>query len=1017
MTNNLYGFQKIKSSFIKELDSEATIYEHEKLGAKLLHVPNDDDNKVFNIQFVTLPEDDTGIAHILEHSVLAGSEKYPLKEPFVNLLKGSLNTFLNAMTASDKTMYPFASQNEQDFLNILDVYLDAVFAPNIKTDPLILRQEGWRYEQFSAAEQPRYNGIVFNEMKGAMSAPDSRLDQVCRKAIFDNTYQFNSGGQPSAIVDLTDQNFIDFYEKNYHPSNSYIFLYGDMAPEPVFQALDEKFAKYQRAESLPDIKHTSVIRQPQYCTGVYPAQEDDLRYAQIQLVLPEVDSEQFLLLANAMQVISLALFSMESSGLRQSIIARGLAQEIYSYADFSKFDPNLQILLIGIPNLLPQEIEQALWEELSKALDNYEVDVFAAALNSYSFSLREADSQSLPQGLVRGIAAFRNWPYGIAPFETLAFESRLEFLSQNIDTEYFKKLIKENIFENQHRVTAVLTPSPTEAAESLQREQEKLNQRYSALDQSEKQALIQMNQDLLAKQNTPDTPEALAGLPRLKRSDLKETHNYQMVELSQLQLLDSENDKLDSGNTFNNDSFDSYNPFNSDNKSHYNEKSNSAINSVQAESIPLLTYFGSSKGIVYLSLQFDLAKISQSELFELSLLTEIWGNIDTENYSYQDLTNYSLTHTGGISISLTYTEKRRYLEVRIKFLESKTTQGLHLLEEILLRTKFVDQNRIHQLLTGLFSGLQLSLADDGITLGRKRLKSYFDPSGKFDDLTSGITYYLNLKNLLQNWQQKADVLLEKFASLVQRLVIREQLTLFFAGEKSGFDNIEDQLRSSLLQYPDWENSGLTEQNTPDQAWNFDLKIANEAFIIPSDVQFVIGGNNLRSLDPNWEFDGSLHVLRQIINTDYLWNSIRVKGGAYGASMLLDRQGNLILASYRDPECSKTYQVFTELGNYLTNLSMSDDELTGYLIGTFAGLDQPLSFPAASRRAKNLYDHDITSERLQTEREHALNVQVADLKQHAQLIGKALSQNIRCTLGNSEKLEQEKDLFKSTEILN
>ena len=406
-------FQKIASKYIVEVDCEAAIYEHERLGAKLLHVPNDDDNKVFNIQFVTLPEDDTGIAHILEHSVLAGSEKYPLKEPFVNLLKGSLNTFLNAMTAADKTMYPFASQNEQDFLNMLDVYLDAVFAPNIKTDPLILRQEGWRYEQFSDAEQPRYNGIVFNEMKGAMSAPDSRLDQICRKAIFDNTYQFNSGGQPSAIVDLTDQDFIDFYEKNYHPSNSFIFLYGDIAPEPVFQALDEKFAKYQKAESLPIIEHTSSVNQPRYCTGVYPASKDDLHYAQIQLVLPTVDSGQFLLLANALQVVSLALFGMESSSLRQNIITRGLAQEIYTYADFSKFDPNLQILLIGIPQLSPQEIEQAVWEELSKTLDNYEADVFAAALNSYSFNLREADSQSLPQGLVRGIAALRNWPYEI----------------------------------------------------------------------------------------------------------------------------------------------------------------------------------------------------------------------------------------------------------------------------------------------------------------------------------------------------------------------------------------------------------------------------------------------------------------------------------------------------------------------------------------------------------------------------------------------------------------------------
>lgn len=974
MADYLHGFKKLTTQYIAEVDSEVSIYEHESLGAKLLHIPNDDDNKVFNIQFVTIPEDDTGIAHILEHSVLAGSEKYPLKEPFVNLLKSSLNTFLNAMTAADKTMYPFASQNEQDFLNILDVYLDAVFAPKIKTDPLILRQEGWRYEQLSPDQEPQYNGIVFNEMKGSMSSPDARLDQLCRKAIYDNTYQYNSGGQPEAIVDLSDQDFLDFYENNYHPSNSYIFLYGDMPAEPVFKALNEKFEKYQRLDKLPSIKSTTVMDQPQYRTGIYPAQAGDLRYAQIQLVLPKISQDQILLLANAMQIITLALFGMESSSLRQNIIAGGLAQEVYAYADFSKYDPGLQILLIGIPELSAQEIEEALWEELNKAFVNYEQDVFAAAFNSYSFNMREADNQSTPQGLIRGLRALMNWPYEINPFDVLAFETRLEFLNSKIETDYFSNLIEKNIINNKHRVTAVLTPSPTEAEESLQREQEKLSQRYAELKATEKQKIIQMNQELLLKQSTPDSPEALASLPQLKRSDLKEKHNYQMIEPTNLEL----------------------NP---------------------DETMPLLTYFGSSKGIIYLSLQFDLTKISQTELFELSLLTEIWGNIDTENYSYQDLTNYSLTHTGGIRINLTYSEQRKYLEVRIKLLEQQIEQGLDLLEEILLRTKFEDRDRIHKLLISLYSGLQLSLADDGIALGRRRLKSYLDPSGKFDDLINGISYFKNLGKLLDNWEQNVESLLEKFISLVKRLVLREQTTVFFAGEDQGFSNVKENLIVSLLNYPNWQESGLSETEAPDQKWNFELEAANEAFIIPSDVQFVIAGNNLKSIQSDWKFNGCLHILRQIINTDYLWNQIRVQGGAYGASMSLDRQSNLILSSYRDPECAKTYEVYAGLGKYLEDLELSEAELTSYIIGAFSSLDQPLSFPAASRRAKALFDHNITAEQLQIEREQALQVKVSDLTDYGKLFGQAIAENIRCALGNSEKLKQDQDLFESLEVLN
>ena len=969
MHNNLYGFEKVTDQFITELDTEVVIYKHTKTAAKLLHIPNNDTNKVFNIQFVTLPQDDTGIAHILEHSVLAGSENYPLKEPFVNLLKGSLNTFLNAMTFPDKTMYPFASQNDKDFLNILDIYLDAVFAPKIKNDSLILRQEGWRYEQFSEDEKLQYNGIVFNEMKGVMSSPDSRLDQICRKALFDNTYQYNSGGQPQSIVDLTEETFLEFYRQNYHPSNSYIYLYGDIALEPVLKVLNNRFKHFDLLKNLPKNIGTSLVEDAQYKRGVYPGQETDLRYAQIQIVLPGNKMSRSITEEYAMQLISLALFNMESSTLRQNIIEQGLARDIYSHADFSSYNPNLTILLVGVPDMSPQKLEKVIWQELKNSLKNYDREVFHAALNTISFTLREGDSRSTPEGLVRGINSLINWPYGRSPLDTLAYEKHLSALNESLDTNYFIDLFNKSIIDNTHRVTAIIAPEEAEAKKILLQEQDKLKKNYSRLSKSQKSNIIKVNHALKKKQNTPDSQEALASLPSLSRSDLKNKHSYQDLNKDLLTL-----DK--------------------------------------SKKIPLLTFFGFSRSITYLSLHFDLKEITQDQLFELSVLREILGNIDTENFSYQELTNYSLSNTGGINLNLIYTEHRQYLELKIKLLNEQINHGLNLIEEILLGSNFkASKKRIYELLTSKYSRMQLNLVDNAIGLARRRLKSYLNVSGKFYEQTGGIHFYKKLGNLINNWDSLGDEFILSLSNLMQKLIKQNHLTIYYAGEESNWVNIKSKVKSSIGKFP------RSDYEIDSQIWTFEFKQENEAFIIPSDVQFAIAGNNLKKINPSWKFNGSLQVLQQIINTDYLWNQVRVKGGAYGASMSIDRSGNLLLSSYRDPECAKTYQVYNDLPNYINQLNLTESDLTSYLIGTFSTLDQPLSFPSAATRAKAWYDRKITLESLQREREQILQTDIHELKKHAELINKALAENIRCVLGNSEKLKEDKLLFKSTKSLH
>lgn len=968
MHKNLFGFSKVAEQYISELKANVVIYQHLQSKANLLHIPNKDKNKVFNIQFVTLPQDDTGVAHILEHSLLAGSDNYPLKEPFANLLKSSLNTFLNAMTFSDKTMYPFASQNEQDFLNILDVYLDAVFAPKIKSDPLILRQEGWRYEQFSEKDQAEYNGIVFNEMKGAMSSPDSRLDQICRKALFDNTYQYNSGGQPDSIIDLSENNFLDFYNQHYHPSNSYIYLYGDMPLEPVLQALNKRFAKFEQVKDLPKNIGTSIVRTPQYKEGVYPGQRSDMKYAQIQFVLPGNKMTRSITDEYAMQLITLALFGINSSSLRQSILQKGLAKELYSYADFSSYNPSISILLIGIPNLSPQNLEKKIWEELNESVENYEKDVFKAALNTISFSLREGDNRSTPEGLVRGIEALVNWPYGRNPLDVLAYQKHLTKLSQSLDTSYYVDLFRENLINNRHRVTAIISPREEEAEKNVLREQEKLKTNYANLSQKQKTSIVKTNLALQKKQNSPDSPQALASLPRLDISDLDIKHSYQGL-VEEILILSN------------------------------------------GQEIPLLTYFGFSKAIIYLNLHFDFTEISQDELFELSILQDILSNIDTENYSYQDLTNYTLANTGGLSLNLICTEKRQYFELKIKLLKEQINQGLNLIEEILLHSDFKSsKERIYELLTSLHSRMQLNLVANAINLGRRRLKSHLDFSGKFHELTSGISFYQKLDDLIKNWITHGDQLLFTLDRLTHKLFKQNHLTVYYAGEKSTWMSIENKVVSSIENFP------KVKAILHPQSWIFDFSPLNEAFIIPSDVQFVIAGNNIKSINPAWKFKGNLYVLQQIINTDYLWNQVRVKGGAYGSSISIDRSGNLLLSSYRDPECKKTYQVYENLAKYLEQLELTESDLISYLIGTFATLDQPLSFPSASTRAKVWYDRDISMENLQKEREQALETNLKELKAYAHLLHQVLVENIRCTLGNSEKLKKDKALFDTIKTL-
>lgn len=989
MTDHLFAFKKIEEAYIAELDSQVAIYQHQRLGTKLLHVPCADNNKVFNIEFVTLAEDDSGVAHILEHSVLCGSEKFPVKEPFVNLLKGSLNTFLNAMTFSDKTMYPFASLNEKDFMGSLDVYLDAVFAPRITSDPLILKQEGWRLDVLSDQDQAHFNGVVYNEMKGALSSPDEDLDELCSKALFDNTYQFNSGGDPRFIPDLSDRKFLDFYRQNYHPGNCYIYLYGNMPLEPVLKAVSEKIEAFEARQDFASNVSCSPLTKAQYIRSTYPAQAGSPTYGQVQWVYPKSKAQEEIATEYALQLIALSLFNMESSKLRQRLLDRKIAQEIYAYSSTVGFNCSFYLQLSGLAQMTGQELEKIILEELTYALDHYEKDVFAAAFNALSFNLREGDSQSTPQGLIQGMSAMINWPYGRNPLESLAYEQHLAKVSEFLESGYLVDLARAYILENPHRVTAIIDPDPAEAGRRQAEEDRRARALVDSLSPQERADLYKQNRELQEKQAREDSPEALASLPKLTRKDLAPKHSFQAIEEGLLDLTRSSLLMADPASPL---KFPLSGPDHPD-------------QSDRGDQIPLLRYLGNSRGVIYLAYQFDLDFTSEDDIFTSSLLTDILGYISTENYSYQELTNFSLANTGGISISLNSNDRRQYLEIKVKLLAGQIDQGLRLLEEILTRSRIrANKERIESLLKASYSRLRQDLADSGISYARKRLKAYIDPAGIFDEYNSGISAYQKLAQLVENWEAESDKLVQSLEEKLRDLVSRDRLTLFYAGQKEDWPLIERQLAQAISRLP-------LRQTGPGQSYAWQaLGNLQEAFIIPSDVQYVVAGNRLTDLDPDWQFSGINHLLRQVINTDYLWNRVRVKGGAYGCNMTLDRRGNLIIASYRDPECQKTYEAYQGLADYLANLDLSQDDLTTYLIGALAGLDQPMSFPTAANTAKICYDRGISLDRLQLERDQLLSATSDQVKASAELLGQALAENIRCCLGSRTQLDQDARLF-------
>ncbi|MCY6370793.1 insulinase family protein [Clostridium ganghwense] len=962
--NKVYhGFKLMEEYEVKEINSKARVFVHEKSGAKLLNLQNDDDNKVFAIGFRTPPSDSTGVPHILEHSVLCGSRKFPIKDPFVELAKGSLNTFLNAMTYSDKTLYPVASKNEKDFFNLMDVYLDAALHPNIYKYPEILMQEGWHYEINNKNDEITYKGVVYNEMKGAFSSPDDVLYRKIQESLFpDTTYGVESGGDPVEIPNLTYDQFIDFHKKYYHPSNSYIYLYGDGDLEKQLKFISEEYLnEFDKANIDSHIEVQKPFNKIKEIVAEYPVSPNDdgkdKAFLSLNFVIGEcTDPEVYL----AFQILEYLLLETPAAPLKKALIESGLGKDVYGFYDNSILQPVFSIIVKNSNADKKESFKKIVFDTLSELVTNgIDKKLVEACINIKEFRLREGDTRTYPKGLLYYTKALNSWLHDKNPLIHLEYEKTLEKIKSALETDYFEKLIEKHLLNTKHSSVLVLNPKPGMAEEKTEAVRKKLSDYKKSLSEEELDKLVKDTLALKERQVSGEKQEDLEKVPLLSLEDIDP--KTEELSLEEREICG--------------------------NKMLFN---------------PMFT-----NKIAYLRFIFDTRVVEEELIQYIGLLSAVMGKVDTENYTYMDLANEINIYTGGIVYSPTtyilnntageYTPK---FLIKSKALVDKLPKLSEILEEIILRTKFDDKKRLKEIIQELKSRLEMAIFDAGHVVAAHRLFSYFSPVGQYEEITSGLKFYKFVENLEKNFDSKADEIISNLEKISKEIFNKNNLIISAAVEEEDYKEIEKNICPLV--------NKLGNEKLEYKQYNFELKACNEGLMTQGDVQYVVKGCNYRKL--GYEYKGSLQVLKTIASLDYLWNNVRVLGGAYGAFASFGRSGNMFFGSYRDPNLKETLEVYKNLENYLRNFEADKRQMTKYIIGTISNLDTPLTPSMKADKAASCYFSNITKEDIQKERDEVLNASREEIKGFADMISDAMKEEYLCVVGNEAKLRENEDVF-------
>lgn len=993
------AYSLIQEEDLSDIKSQGTLLKHKKSGARILLVENDDENKVFAIGFRTTPSDSTGVAHIMEHSVLCGSKNFPIKDPFVELVKGSLNTFLNAMTYPDKTVYPVASCNDKDFQNLMHIYMDAVFYPNIYEHEEIFRQEGWSYKLESADAKLEYNGVVYNEMKGAFSSPEGVLDRLNLNSLFpDTTYANESGGDPDVIPELTYEQFLNFHRKYYHPSNSYIYLYGDMNIEEKLDWLDKEYLShftdspvdseiaYQKPfDRMKEIEET-------YSISSEESEEENTYLAYNKVIGTSLDKTLYL----AFQILDYALLSAPGAPLKKALLDAGIGKDIMGSYENGIYQPMLSVIAKNADAEQKKQfvdvIEGTLRQIVAEGIDK---KALLAGINYYEFRFREADFGNFPKGLMYGLQIFDSWLYDDSkPFIHIKALDTFEYLKNQVESGYFEELIRTWILENTHGAVVVLKPERGRTARLDKELEEKLQNYKASLSAEEIEKLVADTKALTDYQEAEDAKEDIERIPVLERGDIS-------PDIAPV----------------------------------YNEFS-------ETEGIPFVHHPVETNGIGYAALMFDLSGVPEEKLPYVGILQSVLGIIDTTHYEYSELFNEINVYTGGIGTSLELypdvtkvkeKEFRATFEMKGKALYNKMDVLFAMMREILMESKLDDEKRLKEILAMLKSRLQMSFQSSGHNTAVLRAASYASPLSKFKDDTDGIGFYQAVKDAEEHFDEKKEGLIKNLKEIAELIFRADNLMVSYTSAPEGLAAAQTELkkiRQTLYVRnaadtkkcpPDISAACLaTKKRPPETEIEAESRCIlhcvkkNEGFKTSSKVQYVAKAGNF--IDRGEEYTGALQILKVILSYEYLWQNIRVKGGAYGCMSGFNRIGEGYLVSYRDPNLKRTLDVYDGVVDYLKDFTVDEREMTKYIIGTISNIDRPMTPAAKGDRSMNLYMNRVSTEMIRKEREQILTAGQEDIRKLAGVVAAVLSAEQLCVVGSEEKIEEQKELFGEVKTL-
>ena len=972
---DLNTYEVIQQKDLNDLKSAGYLLKHKKSGARVLLMENDDENKVFAVGFRTPAPDSTGVPHIMEHSVLCGSRDFPVKDPFVELVKGSLNTFLNAMTYPDKTVYPVASCNDKDFQNLMHVYMDAVFYPNIYKHEEIFRQEGWSYKLDSVDGKLAYNGVVYNEMKGAFSSPEGVLDRVVMNSLFpDTSYANESGGDPEVIPELTYEQFLDFHRKYYHPSNSYIYLYGDMDMEEKLDWLDKNYlssfekteidSQIQYQEPFTEIKELEIA----YSISSEESEEDNTYLSYNKVIATSLDEKLYL----AFQVLDYALLSAPGAPLKKALLDAGIGKDIMGYYDNGIYQPIFSVVAKNANADQKEAFVEAIENVFKNAVENgIDKKALAAAINYHEFRFREADFGNYPKGLMYGLQMFDSWLYDEEkPFMHMLAIPTFEYLKSQIETDYFENLIQKYLLDNKHGSIVIVKPEPGRTARLDKELEEKLQAYKAGLSAEEVENLVRNTEALLEFQESEDSKEDMEKIPVLAREDISK-------EIAPI--------------------------FNT-------EK--------MIDGIPVVHHCVETNGIGYATLMFDLSGIPEDLLPYVGILQSVLGIIDTTNYEYGELFNEINVHTGGIGTGLDLYADVRHVkekefcatfEMKGKALYPKMDVLFSMMREILMESKLDDEKRLKEILAMLKSRLQMSFMSSGHTTAALRALSYASPIQKFKDDTDGIHFYEVVKEVEENFENKKETLISNVKKIARYIFRADNMMVSYTSAEEGLEIACEEISKLKHLLNEGEKEELSQNGCV-----LHCEKRNEGFKTSSKVQYVARVGNF--IDNGVDYKGTLQILRVILGYDYLWQNVRVKGGAYGCMCSFSRLGDGYLVSYRDPNLKKTMDVYEGIVDYLKSFEVDERDMTKYIIGTISNIDRPMNPSAKGERSMNLYMNHVSAEMIKEERMQILNAKQEDIRALAEVVEAVLKAEQICVIGSEEKIQEEAGMFKEVKNL-